>query len=212
MKRIVDVVGALIGIFLLLPIMAVIAIVVLVSLGRPVFFRQVRPGFREKPFTIIKFRTMTNKYDEMHELLPDEERLPRLGQLLRKTSLDELPELLNVLRGEMSFVGPRPLLMEYVPKYNEFQRRRHEVHPGMTGWAQINGRNTISWEQKFALDVWYVDHWTLWLDLKILIRTIKKISKREGISSEGVLTVVPFAQDHGYLVNAGDEADNWTRQ
>ena len=155
-------------------------------MGSPVFFRQTRPGYLGRPFTVVKFRTMTTGEGG------DDVRLTRLGRLLRKTSLDEIPQLWNVLRGELSLVGPRPLLMQYLERYTPEQARRHEVLPGMTGWAQINGRNAISWEEKFALDVWYVDHWSLTLDLKILLQTIRKIVRREGISAPGVATMTEF--------------------
>ncbi|MGB9792451.1 MAG: sugar transferase [Thermacetogeniaceae bacterium] len=158
----------------------------------PVLFRQVRPGLHGKPFVIYKFRTMRKAYDEEWRPLPDEQRLTRLGKWLRSTSLDELPELLNVLKGEMSLVGPRPLLMEYLDRYTPEQARRHEVKPGITGWAQVNGRNAISWEEKFRLDVWYVDNWSLWLDLKIILITLWKVLKREGISASGHATMPVF--------------------
>jgi lipopolysaccharide/colanic/teichoic acid biosynthesis glycosyltransferase len=182
MKRTFDllVAGAAL-VFLLLP-MLVIALAVRVRLGRPVLFVQLRPGLHGVPFSLIKFRTMREAYDEKGEPLPEEERLTRLGRFLRATSLDELPELWNVLRGEMSLVGPRPLLMEYLPLYTPEQARRHDVRPGMTGWAQINGRNAISWEEKFALDLWYVDHHSMLLDLKILWSTLIKVIRSEGIS------------------------------
>lgn len=169
-----------------------LALLVRVILGKPVLFTQVRPGYKAQPFTLYKFRSMTNKTDAKGCLLPDAERLTRFGQFLRASSLDELPELINVLRGEMSLVGPRPLLMQYLPLYNPKQHRRHEVHPGITGWAQINGRNALTWEDKFRLDVWYVDHWSLWLDIRILSLTIWKILRREGISQPGHATMEEF--------------------
>lgn len=176
----------------LAPVLAAIAVAVRANLGSPVFFRQVRPGMGGKPFTMVKFRTMKDAVDAHGRTLPDAERLTRFGQFLRSTSLDELPELWNVLRGEMSLVGPRPLLMEYLPLYTPEQARRHEVRPGITGWAQINGRNAISWEEKFALDLWYVDNRAFWLDIKILLLTLKKVFVREGISQEGQATAEKF--------------------
>jgi lipopolysaccharide/colanic/teichoic acid biosynthesis glycosyltransferase len=191
-KRLVDV---SIGGLLLLIIVPLILLIVFISWaysGRPIFFKQDRPGWQGKPFRLIKFRTMTDKRDAAGRLLPDSERITPLGKLLRSTSLDELPEFWNVLKGDMSIVGPRPLLMEYLPLYNAEQRRRHEVKPGITGWAQINGRNAICWEDKFALDVWYVDNQSLKLDLKIILMTIKKIIAREGISAENQATMDKF--------------------
>lgn len=162
------------------------------KLGSPVFFRQVRPGLHGKPFVMVKFRTMTGERGPDGQLLPDVMRLTPFGRFLRATSLDELPELWNVLKGDMSLVGPRPLLMEYLPRYSSEQARRHEVRPGITGWAQVNGRNALSWEDKFKLDVWYVDHQSLWLDIKILRMTLKKVIVREGISAEGEATMSRF--------------------
>jgi lipopolysaccharide/colanic/teichoic acid biosynthesis glycosyltransferase len=161
-------------------------------IGTPVLFRQQRPGLRGRPFEIIKLRTMTDRCDAHGKLLPDEQRLTPFGRFLRSTSLDELPEIWNVLRGDMSFVGPRPLLMEYLPLYNEEQARRHEVRPGLTGWAQVNGRNAISWEQKFEYDVWYVDNRSLWLDMRILWLTVFRVLRREGISQQGSVTMTRF--------------------
>ncbi|MDW8289325.1 MAG: sugar transferase [Armatimonadota bacterium] len=192
LKRLLDLLGASIGIVLTAPLMLLIAVLVRVTMGKPVLFRQMRPGLHGKPFVMLKFRTMTDQRDAKGELLPDELRLTRFGKWLRSTSLDELPELFNVLKGEMSLVGPRPLLMEYLPRYTPEQARRHEVKPGITGWAQVNGRNALSWEEKFRLDVWYVDHWNLWLDLKILWVTIWKVLRREGISAEGAATMPVF--------------------
>lgn len=166
-------------------------------MGSPVFFRQTRPGKDGQPFEMLKFRTMRDAIGPDGRPLPDAERMTRLGQKLRSSSLDELPELWNVLKGDMSLVGPRPLLMEYLPLYNEEQSRRHEVKPGVTGWAQINGRNAISWEQKFALDVWYVDSQTLWLDLKVIWLTIWKVLKRDGISAKGEATMPKFVGTEG---------------
>jgi lipopolysaccharide/colanic/teichoic acid biosynthesis glycosyltransferase len=191
-KRVVDIVGASVGIILFAPVMLVVALLVLLTMGRPVLFRQQRPGLRGKPFTLYKFRTMRDARTPSGELLPDELRLTTFGKWLRSTSLDELPELFNVLKGEMSLVGPRPLLMEYLPRYSPEQARRHEVKPGITGWAQVNGRNALSWEEKFRMDVWYVDNWNLWLDMKILLLTIWKVLKREGISAEGSATMPVF--------------------
>ena len=192
MKRLFDIVISALLLILLSPVFLVLSILVRLTLGPPVLFRQVRPGFRGRPFTMYKFRTMTNERDEQGRLLPDEQRLTRLGRFLRSTSLDELPELFNVLKGDMSLVGPRPLLMEYLPLYTPEQARRHEVRPGITGWAQVNGRNAISWEEKFRYDVWYVDNWSFWLDIKILWMTIVSVLKREGISAQGHVTMPPF--------------------
>jgi len=192
-KRVFDVIVSALALFLFSPFLVCLSIAVYLKLGRPILFRQIRPGFQEKPFLLDKFRTMLDARNENSELLPDAERLPAFGRLLRSTSLDELPELWNVLRGEMSLVGPRPLLMQYLPRYNSQQRRRHEVKPGITGWAQIHGRNAVSWEDRFQLDVWYVDHWSFRLDLKILVLTIFKALKGEGISAEGHVTMPEFA-------------------
>lgn len=192
LKRLVDVIGALCGIVFLGPVMIAAAIAVRLKMGCPVLFRQARPGLAARPFTIYKFRTMAPPRDHRVWLPTDAERLTPLGAFLRKTSIDELPELFNVLRGDMSLVGPRPLLMEYLDRYTPEQMRRHEVKPGITGWAQVNGRNAITWEERFALDVWYVDHWSLWLDLKILLLTALKVIRREGISPEGQATMEEF--------------------
>jgi len=191
-KRMLDVSGAAGGLLVLLPVLGAIAWAGVLRHGRPVFFSQTRPGLHGKPFRMIKFRTMTNARGPDGELLPDAERLTRLGRFLRSTSLDELPELWNVLRGDMSLVGPRPLLVEYLPLYAPEQARRHEVRPGITGWAQVNGRNALSWEEKFALDVWYVDNQSLWLDLKILWLTVWRVLKRDGISADGEATMPRF--------------------
>jgi sugar transferase EpsL len=177
---------------LLAPVFAVLALAVRLKLGSPVLFRQQRPGLNGQPFTLAKFRTMTDTRDDEGNLLPDKERLTPFGQFLRSTSLDELPELHNVLRGEMSLVGPRPLLMRYLERYNGEQMRRHEAKPGITGWAQINGRNDVAWEEKFALDVWYIDHTSLSLDLKIIALTFWRILRRDGISREGHATAPEF--------------------
>ena len=184
MKRCMDILGASIGLLLLSPIILVLALSIALCLGRPVLFTQVRPGLHGKPFHMLKFRSMTSACDVSGNLLPDEQRLTKIGQLLRSTSLDELPSLWVVLRGDMSLVGPRPLLMEYLSLYTPEQARRHEVRPGITGWAQVNGRNDIGWGKKFALDVWYVDNQSLWLDIKILLITVKKVFVREGVSHQ----------------------------
>ena len=195
MKRLFDVVASACALLLLaLPLLVVIWMVRR-KLGSPVFFAQVRPGMHGKPFKMVKFRSMTSERGTDGELLPDAERLTPFGRFLRSTSLDELPELWNVLKGDMSLVGPRPLLMEYLPLYSPEQARRHEVRPGITGWAQVNGRNAISWEDKFKLDVWYVDHCSLWLDIKILWLTVKKVLVREGISAAGEATMPRFTGD-----------------
>lgn len=191
-KRLLDLVASSIGLLLLSPVMGIIAFQIRLNLGSPVFFRQVRPGRQGKPFEMIKFRTMRDALDSNGKLLPDAERMTSLGAFLRSTSLDELPELWNVVRGDMSLVGPRPLLMEYLPLYSREQARRHEVRPGITGWAQINGRNALSWEDKFKLDVWYVDNQALLLDLKIIWLTVKKVLVREGISAQDEVTMPKF--------------------
>jgi lipopolysaccharide/colanic/teichoic acid biosynthesis glycosyltransferase len=191
-KRLFDLAVAAPAMVLLAPVFGLLALLVRVRLGAPVFFRQQRPGLAGRPFTILKFRTMTDARDLEGNLLPDAQRLPAFGRFLRSTSLDELPELWNVLRGDMSLVGPRPLLMQYLDRYTPEQARRHEVRPGITGWAQVNGRNALSWEQKFALDVWYVEHVSLALDLRIIGATIGKIIKREGISQPGQATMEEF--------------------
>lgn len=192
MKRCVDVFGASLGLLLLAPVLFVIALMIRRQMGAPVLFRQTRPGLRGAPFTMIKFRTMRNELAPNGTPLPDSERLTPLGRFLRASSLDELPELLNVLKGEMSLVGPRPLLMDYLPLYSPEQARRHEVRPGVTGWAQVNGRNAISWDEKFAYDVWYVENRSIWLDLKIIWLTIGNILRREGISAVGEATMSKF--------------------
>ena len=192
MKRLFDVVASACALLLLaLPLLVVIWMVRR-KLGSPVFFTQMRPGLQGKPFLMVKFRTMTDARGPDGALLPDADRLTPFGRFLRATSLDELPELWNVLKGDMSLVGPRPLLMEYLPLYSREQARRHEVRPGITGWAQVNGRNTLSWDDKFKLDVWYVDHRSLWLDLKILWLTVRKVLVREGISAAGEATMGKF--------------------
>src|SRR5690606_14191037 len=191
-KRLFDIVVSTFLLGILSPVMLLLAVLVRMSLGSPVIFKQVRPGLHGKPFTMYKFRTMTDARDAHGRLLPDEQRLTKLGRFLRSTSLDELPELFNVLKGDMSLVGPRPLLMEYLPLYTPEQARRHNVRPGMTGWAQVNGRNALSWEEKFEYDVWYVDNWSFWLDIKILWMTLVAVLRREGISADGHATMPPF--------------------
>ncbi len=191
-KRLLDLALTVPALVLLSPLLALIAVLVRVTMGEPVLFRQQRPGLHGQPFILYKFRTMTDAYDAEGRVRSEADRLTPLGRLLRSASLDELPELWNVLKGEMSLVGPRPLLMKYLERYTPEQARRHEVRPGLTGWAQVNGRNAISWEQKFALDVWYVDHFSFWLDLKIMALTAWKILKREGISQPGHVTMEEF--------------------
>jgi len=200
-KRPLDFVLSLGAIIILSPILLLIALLVRIKLGSPVIFKQQRPGMNEKIFTLYKFRTMTDERDEKGELLPNEMRLTDFGKFLRASSLDELPELFNILKGDMSIVGPRPLLIEYLPLYNAHQRRRHEVRPGLTGWAQVNGRNAISWEEKFNYDVEYVDNLSFFLDVKIIFLTIMKVLKREGINQEGRATMEPFrgSQQAGQL-------------
>lgn len=192
MKRAFDVVISSLGLVALAPLLLVIAVAVWISMGRPILFRQARPGLHGRPFTLIKFRTMQEIPGLDGEPMPDADRLSRVGRILRTMSLDELPELWNVLKGEMSLVGPRPLLMEYLPLYSEEQARRHDVRPGITGWAQVHGRNSLTWEEKFELDVAYVDHRSLRLDLRILLRTFVQVLRREGISQEGHATARPF--------------------
>jgi lipopolysaccharide/colanic/teichoic acid biosynthesis glycosyltransferase len=191
-KLVLDRVVSVTLLLLLAPLMALIAALVRAELGAPILFRQLRPGLHGKPFTIYKFRTMKETRDAQGNLMPDAARLTHLGQILRTTSLDELPELINVVKGDMSLVGPRPLLTKYLDRYTPEQMRRHEVKPGLTGWAQIHGRNAITWEEKFELDVWYVDHWSIWLDLKILGITVWKVLSREGISEPGQATAQEF--------------------
>lgn len=192
MKRFVDLAVVITSLPLVAPIFLLLAVMVRVKLGSPIMFAQVRPGLGGRPFRMMKFRTMTNARGADGQLLPDAERLTSFGRFLRSTSLDELPELWNVLKGDMSLVGPRPLLLEYLPLYTPEQALRHEVRPGITGWAQINGRNALSWEEKFALDVWYVDNQSFWLDVKILFLTVMKVFQREGISADGVATMPRF--------------------
>ncbi|RBW48255.1 sugar transferase [Marinobacter sp. F3R11] len=191
-KRIFDVLVSAAAFVVLLPVIVVIALLIHRRLGSPVLFRQIRPGKNGKPFEMVKFRTMLDAFDTRGKPLPDAERMTPFGQFLRSSSLDELPGLWNVLKGDMSLVGPRPLLMEYLPLYSKEQYRRHDVRPGVTGWAQVNGRNAISWEEKFKLDVWYVDNRSFWLDLKILFLTVKKVLVRDGINGEGEVTMSKF--------------------
>ncbi|MCK4527530.1 sugar transferase [candidate division WOR-3 bacterium] len=191
-KRLFDLSIAVPLLIILSPVLVLIGFLVRIRIGSPVLFRQVRPGLHGKPFVIYKFRTMTDERDEEGHLLLDGERLTSLGWFLRKTSMDELPELFNVIKGEMSIVGPRPLLMQYLDRYTPEQARRHEVKPGITGWAQVNGRNAITWEQKFEHDIWYVDHLSFWLDMKIIALTVWKIIKREGINQPGQATAEEF--------------------
>lgn len=191
-KRLLDFTASLSGLIILVPVFLVAAVLIRINLGAPVLFRQQRPGMQGKPFFVYKFRTMTDERDATGNLLPDTVRLTPFGALLRKLSIDELPQLFNVLRGELSLVGPRPLLMEYLPLYTPEQARRHDVKPGITGWAQVNGRNALSWEEKFALDVWYVDNRSFFLDLKILGLTLVKVFKRDGINQEGQATMERF--------------------
>ncbi len=192
MKRLVDLVLTIVAAPLWVPVLALAAVLVRLRLGSPVFFKQLRPGLRGRAFVMVKFRTMRDIAGPDGQQLPDADRLTPFGQMLRRTSLDELPELWNVLIGDMSLVGPRPLLMEYLPLYTTEQGRRHDVRPGITGWAQANGRNAISWEQKFALDLWYVDHSSLWLDLRILMLTVRRVFDRHGISAQGESTMPRF--------------------
>ena len=192
LKRLLDIVIASIALILLSPLYAYVAYKVKKNLGSPVLFRQVRPGLHGKPFEMIKFRTMKDALDEQGNPLPDSERLTPFGKMLRSTSLDEMPELWNVIKGDMSVVGPRPLLMEYLPLYNKEQAKRHDVRPGMTGHAQVNGRNAISWEEKFKLDTWYVENQSIWLDFKIMLKTVQKVIAKDDISAEGEATMTRF--------------------
>lgn len=191
-KRLFDLALTMPGLVILVPLMAVIALLLRIKHGKPVLFRQQRPGYRGEPFYVYKFRTMRDLRDAAGNLLPDEQRLTPLGRFLRSSSLDELPELIHVLRGQMSLVGPRPLLMQYLGRYSTEQARRHDVLPGITGWAQVNGRNALTWQDKFQLDVWYVDHWSLALDARILLMTLWKVVIREGISQPGHATAEEF--------------------
>jgi len=191
-KTLLDKVLALLLLILFVPIWCIVSVLIYMNLGSPIFFRQERPGYKETIFTIYKFRTMREAFDDKGELLSDEARLTKLGKFIRSTSLDELPQLLNILKGDMSFIGPRPLLKEYIPLYNNAQKRRHDVKPGITGWAQVNGRNAISWEAKFEYDVWYVKHYDLVLDMKIFWITLQKVLHRSDISSETSQTMERF--------------------
>lgn len=203
-KRTFDVTMAALGLVLLFPLLVVLAGVIRLTMGAPVVFRQRRPGYRGAPFTIYKFRTMRAATNREGRSLPDGQRVTHVGRFLRRTSLDEILELFNVLKGDMSLVGPRPLLMEYLDRYSTFQARRHEVKPGLSGWAQINGRNAITWKEKFELDVWYVDHRTFWLDLKILGLTVVKVLRREGISAQGHATMPAFTGDSENIDRPGE--------
>lgn len=196
LKRLLDIAVSVLALVLLTPVLAAVALLVSTRLGRPVLFSQVRPGLHGKPFRMIKFRSMTDARDAAGDLLPDAERLTKFGRWLRATSLDELPEIWNILKGDMSWVGPRPLLMSYLPLYNERQSRRHDVRPGITGWAQINGRNAVDWPERFELDVWYVEHRSLLLDLRIFFATIYKVLRRDGISAVGEATMPAFTGNH----------------
>lgn len=195
-KRLFDIVASAAGLIILSPVLLVLAYLIRKNLGSPIFFTQTRPGKDGKPFEMVKFRSMRDAFDADGNPLPDSERLTPFGKKLRATSLDELPELWNVLKGDMSLVGPRPLLMKYLPLYNDFQYRRHEMKPGITGWAQVNGRNAISWDEKFAYDVWYVDNQSFWLDIKILLLTVKKVFVREGINAGDDVTMPTFTGNH----------------
>lgn len=192
LKRTVDLIAALAMLALAAPVMLVVAVLIYLGMGRPVLFRQLRAGYKGKPFVLIKFRTMREAFGPDGRPLPDARRITRLGRLLRRTSLDELPQIVNVLRGEMSLIGPRPLLVRYLDRYTPEQARRHDVKPGLTGWAQVHGRNALSWEERFALDVWYVDHWSLRLDAKIVLLTIWRVLRGEGISPAGEATMPEF--------------------
>jgi sugar transferase EpsL len=197
LKRLFDLALTIPAFLLLSPLLLAIAAGVRLIIGRPILFTQARPGMAGKPFTLYKFRTMTDGRDAYGKLLPDADRLTSLGKFLRATSLDELPELFNILKGDMSIVGPRPLLTQYLDRYTPEQARRHEVKPGLTGWAQINGRNALTWEEKFKLDVWYVDNWSIWLDLKIIVMTVLTVIRREGISADGEATMAEFMGSEG---------------
>lgn len=198
MKRFFDIIFSCLALLLFAVPLLALAVIVRVKLGSPLFFQQIRPGLNGRPFKMLKFRSMTNECDLNGNLLPDEKRLVPFGRFLRASSLDELPELWNVLKGDMSLVGPRPLLLEYLPLYSPDQARRHEVRPGITGWAQVKGRNALSWEEKFTLDVWYVDNSSMWLDIKILFMTVHKVLVREGISASGEATMPRFTGNPSY--------------
>jgi lipopolysaccharide/colanic/teichoic acid biosynthesis glycosyltransferase len=207
-KRGFDLLVSAISLVILSPFLLITALAVLVVFGLPILFSQKRPGYREKPFTIFKFRTMADEFDSQGDLLPDEKRLNWLGRVLRASSIDELPELFNVFNGDMSLVGPRPLLMQYLERYNPEQARRHEVLPGITGWAQINGRNAITWEDKFRYDVWYIDNWSFWLDMKIIGMTIWKAFQREGINQPGYISASEFMGSENNSQSSNDLSDN----
>lgn len=192
MKRFFDIIVALSALIVLSPVMIIVAVLIRLKLGSPVLFTQARPGLNSVVFNMMKFRSMLDAKDQKGNVLPDDMRMTKFGAFIRSASLDELPGLLNVLRGDMSLVGPRPLLVQYLPLYSQEQARRHNVRPGITGWAQVNGRNAISWEDKFKFDVWYVDNQSFWLDIKILLLTVKKVFVREGISADGHVTIEPF--------------------
>jgi sugar transferase EpsL len=194
-KRLFDLTATIAGLAIISPILLIISLLVWMKLGLPILYRQQRPGLMGRPFLIYKFRTMTDARDQSGKLLPDSDRLTSFGRFLRSSSLDELPELLNVVKGDMSLVGPRPLLMQYLDRYSAEQKRRHNVLPGITGWAQVNGRNALNWQDKFRLDVWYVDHWSFWLDFRILFLTIGKVFRREGITQTGHATAEEFLGD-----------------
>lgn len=208
MKRSFDFIISLLGLLILSPLIGITALLIREKIGSPVLFKQQRPGLNGKPFNVYKFRSMTDGRDEAGELLPDDIRLTSFGKVIRKFSLDELPQLWNVLKGDMSFVGPRPLLMEYWPLYNDRQARRHEVRPGITGWAQVNGRNAISWEEKFELDVWYVENRSFWLDVKILFMTVAKVFKSEGINQDGQATMMKFTGNKTSSVRVESHEEN----
>jgi sugar transferase EpsL len=191
-KRVFDLIVSTVALALASPIFFILSIAVLISSGPPVLFRQRRPGYKQKPFDILKFRSMQQTQDTHGNPLPDSARLTKLGRLMRLLSVDELPELINILRGEMSLVGPRPLLMEYLPLYSPEQQRRHDVVPGLTGWAQVHGRNDLDWQSRFELDLWYVDHWSFWLDLRIILMTVWKVLRQEGIHQSGRATTDRF--------------------
>lgn len=210
-KRWLDASTALILLLVLSPVLLLTSVLVALRLGRPILFRQQRPGLDGMPFTVIKFRTMRNATAPDGSPLPDAQRLTRLGRFLRATSIDELPELWNVLRGHMSLVGPRPWLMDYLPHYTPEQKRRHALRPGITGWAQVNGRNAASWEERLQLDLWYVDHWSLWLDLRILLRTIWTVVRRDGISAAGHATMPRFDEGRANVAELGDDATPATK-
>jgi sugar transferase EpsL len=203
-KRCLELAVAGMAVALLLPLLGSIALAIRLTMGRPILFRQRRPGLHGQPFELLKFRTMLDLRDGQGRILPDVQRRTRLGRLLRNSSLDECPELFNVLRGEMSLVGPRPLMMEYLDRYSPEQARRHDVLPGITGWAQINGRNTISWDEKFQLDLWYIDHWSLWLDIRILWLTIWRVLRQDGINSAKDVTMPEFMGPEKGIIRSGE--------